>query len=343
MNKETKKIVIAGVILAVVALFILVIQEPKGTGSISGRVIAEDTGQGVAGVNVKAVRKGNLDSESAAKVDKYRLNSLNLLTAKRALPSVKGTTDKDGRYVLEGAEAGKYVIYFKATNQRYLDAQKQRCLDLHDGEKVVNKDYILRIGGSVSGTIYGSDGRTPLSGVWATAEVQGREKGAGVNDSTRSMLTDGNGRYLLQGLPDSDACIITIEAPGYERLTRKIKIEKGKATADINFIIDKPVVYEDGPTGISVHVQYPIKAHYISLTNELGERMGEFYTDENRAFSSKKILSPGVYKMTIYRPAELGVGDIEIKGILVKEGKKTILNVELNKREPKTWKSYTCE
>jgi|WetSurMetagenome_2_1015567.scaffolds.fasta_scaffold00699_6 hypothetical protein len=350
-----QKWTVAGLFLVVVFIFLLAFgiyngSTLRGSGVISGRVIAEDTGQGVAGVKVTAIKYSEIDLSGRQKKENSGLNLTNIALAKRALFSVEGITDKDGFYVLERFESGKYGISFNPESKYYLDRQEPICLALDKDETVVNKDHILRIGGSVSGAVYGSDGKEPMNGVWVTALVMGTEEGpAGLNDSTRSMQTGVSGKYLLQGLPDSDVCIITIEAPGYETLTKKVKIRKGKVTANVNFRVEKPMVFEDGATGILVSVKSAedksaLRNIHIMLWKESKKEVGnkDGNTDENGQYSITGI-PPGIYELSIFRGKSHGYWWDTKKGILVKEGKTTIVKVELNKREPKQWKRSKCE
>jgi hypothetical protein len=338
-----RKWIVAGILLAVLGLLLLAsCTSEKGSGTISGRVIAEDTRDGVAGVTVSAVREGKLEPESGSGVS--------ISPHKRALFTVEGVTDNNGWYELKGLKSGKYAVFFNTKDRRYIDAQKQRCLDVHEAEKIKLKDFILRIGGSVSGTIYGPDGKAPLSGVLVTAKIPGTEAGSGgYNESFRSMETAGNGQYLLHGLPDSNSCIVTIEAPEFEPLTRKVKIQIGKVTSDINFKVDKRLIYVDGATGILVNVKasedkLPLSKIHITFWNNSTKTDGykDGNTDENGQYLISGI-SAGLHQLSIFRRGSLGDGWDERNNILVKEGKTVIVNVELDKREPKKWKDYTCE
>jgi len=331
------------IILIVIAAFLFLVEQlPSGTVVISGRGIAEDTGQGVAGVTVSAVRQGNLDPKSG--------DGAGITFHKRELFSVNGVTDNNGRYELKGLESGKYAVYFITKEQRYIDAQKQRCLDVRVAEKIELKDFILRIGGSISGTVYGADGKTPLRGVRVTATVLGTEEGqGGVNDSSRSMQTDDNGKYALHGLPDSSDCVITLAMPGYEPLTRKVKIKKGKGVSNVNFKVKEPMVYKDGETGVLVNVisaedKAPLSNIHISLWDVSKEINGN--KDGNTDTNGQSLITgipAGLHSLSVFRKSAWGSGWIKKEGILVKEGKIAIVNVELDKRERKKWKHYTCE
>jgi hypothetical protein len=152
--------------------------------SISGTVIGEDTQQGLDGVTVVALK----------------IDSQNYFQAK---------TDTKGKYVLTNLSPGKYNIGFEKSD--YISTKPYYEIVLPKGKNVVNVNHIMKRGGSVSGTIFKADGVTPMLDVKITVEVHDAPADIVY---FRGQFTDDSGKFFLQGLPESNNCVVTAEIPG---------------------------------------------------------------------------------------------------------------------------------
>jgi len=274
--------------------------------SISGRVIAEDTGTGLANVTIVATLVG---------------------------PSHEGhcyaSTDAKGVYVLADLEPGTYLIGFQNEDDYYVDEDPHVEVVLPKGKHVVNVNHVLTLGGSVSGTVYESDGMTPMADVGVYASVSGIQQDW--IDDSKYESTGIDGKYLLQGLPESDNCTIEIIVLGHAHLTKTAKISKGVITNNVNFSINW-----DDITGINGHVRSSIDGKAIGnarvdLTDVSGNEIGYARTDESGKYSIVGA-TPGVYEVTAYWPE--GNDWIDKRGILVESGKSTLVNFDFDKTAP---------
>jgi len=276
--------------------------------SISGKVIAEDNGQGIAGIGVLAVMLESNEHYYA-------------------------TTDVSGKYVLKNLKPGTYKIGFSKRSS-YVSVKPVLKVVLPKGKNVVNANYVLKLGGSVSGIVYGADGVTPLNHVKVSAEVPTSQPEWVMNfDFT---FTDNNGRYLLQGLPVSDNCVVDVEILGHAPLTKTARITKGETTKNVNF-----VVKWDDITGVSGYVKSliddkPVEGVGITLSDQSGNPIATAITYGTGRYSIVGV-SPGIYKVTALWPslrAKIPGNVIEKTNILIEQGKSTVVNFEFNKPVP---------
>jgi Carboxypeptidase regulatory-like domain len=274
--------------------------------SISGRIIAEDTGTGLANVTVWAILVGGGHGD-------YHY----------------GSTDTGGVYVLKDLNPGTYLIGFSKENDSYLNEKPHAEIVLQKGKHAVNVNHVLTPGGSVSGTVYQSDGTTPMAGIGVYASVSGTQESW--IEYSKYSPTDIDGKFLLRGLPQSDDCTVEIMVPGHARLTKTVKTSKGKVTGNVNFIVNW-----DDATGINGYVTSsvdgnPVKNAKVDLTDSSGNDIGTARTDDSGKYSIVAVL-PGVYGVTAFWPE--GDSWIEKKNISVKYGKSTIVNFEFDKPAP---------
>jgi|WetSurMetagenome_2_1015567.scaffolds.fasta_scaffold13053_3 hypothetical protein len=230
----TKKWIIIGLIMAL--SFVPGICNADIETSISGHVTGEDTGSGVADVYVVAYRGGAKGIAAFAK------------------------TDKNGLYVLKNLLPDKYGLFFVKEKSNYLIMMKALIIDLPRGKNIVNANYVLKLGGAVSGTVYDFDGVTPLGGVTVLAKVPG-DLEMGI-DGIRAVTTDAGGGYILQGLPESDVCDVKVNILGETKQIKRIQILKGQITRDVNFVVKR-----DDTNGIAGRIK--TAATYIYRVPEI--------------------------------------------------------------------------
>jgi hypothetical protein len=305
----TKTIFIAAYVLIFIAIAIFIVC-PDATAavysSISGRVIAEDTGKGLANVTIVATLVG---------------------------PSHKGycyaSTDATGVYVLTDLEPGTYLIGFYKENDFYVNEEPHVEVVLPKGKHVVNVNHVLTLGGSISGTVYQSDGTTPMAEVGVHASVSGMQQSW--IDNSKYSATGVDGKFLLQGLPQSDNCGIEIMVPGHARMTKTVRITKGTVTANVNF-----TVKWDDVTGINGYIKSsvdgkPIKETDVYLRDSSGRDIGYARTDDTGMFSIVGV-TPGAHDVVAFWPE--GGGWIKKKNILIQSGKSIVVNFEFDKPAP---------
>jgi hypothetical protein len=276
-------------------------------GAISGTVIAEDTGQGVSGLSVLAVAfsPGSQTHHYAA-------------------------TDANGIFVLKDLEPGAYAISFKGPDSLYIFDAESLMVTLPVGKNVVNANYVLKLGGSVSGAAYDSDGVTPLANAWVSALVQ--DSLAGPRGVFKARLTAGDGRFLLQGLPQSDSCVVQLSVHGHAVLGKTVAVTAGSTTHDVNFLLKW-----DDVTGVMGHVTSsvdgsPIGDAEIVLRGSSGEEVGNAYTDAAGGYSITGV-PPGVYSATAYWPTG-EFDNLHQGGITIASGSQVPLDFQFNAPGP---------
>lgn len=273
--------------------------------SISGKVIGEDTGLGVKDVDVSVTDINN----------KYKYFA---------------TTDGKGSYILKDVTPGTYKVGFSIGKSPYISVRPYLKIVVTKGKNVINANHILRLGGSISGTIYDSDGITPLNEIKVSAEVPNAQP-AWVRNFDGGF-TDSNGKFLLQGLPDSDNCIVKVEVMNHAPLIKRVKTTKSSITENVNFVLKW-----DDITGISGYVRSSvdnktIEGIRIILWDMSGNAIVNAITDKTGRYSIVG-LPPGTYKLTalwlrfIPKPDE----KIDKENIMVKKGKSTRVDIIFDK------------
>jgi hypothetical protein len=307
----TKTIFIAAYVLIFIAIAIFIVC-PDATAavysSISGRVIAEDTGQGLSGVSVEA----------------------SLLVGEQG-GRYYGTTNDKGVYALNDLAPGTYLVGFSKQGSLYVSESPHVEVVLPKGKHLVNVNYILQLGGAISGAVYGADGMTPLSDVGLYANVQNLQQEW--VKSSQYGGTDADGKFLLQGLPQSDNCSLEVIAHGHAHVIKTVKITKGTITGNTNFTVKWNDI-----TGINGYVRSSIDGKLITnarveLADLSGNEIGYTRTDESGKYSIVGV-TPGIYEATAYWPE--GDDWIDKTNILVESGKSTLTNFDFDKAAPVT-------
>jgi hypothetical protein len=276
--------------------------------SISGKVIAEDTRQGIAGVSVVTQR------EEDGKYGK----------------SYSATTNEKGIYVLNDLKTGTYLLGFSKDGSPYISVNPYLKVILPVGKNVVNVNHTLILGGSVSGAIsYKASGPVPSDEAMVMAKVPNTPK-EWVNENGDLISISQGGRFLLQGLPESDNCIVTVEAHSIYKQTKTVKIQKGKITENVNFVINW-----DDITGISGTVKSsidnrPFISFGILLRDMSGNAVAQTITDATGKYYIRSV-PPGVYIVNVLHIAIPREEWIEKNNIIVEQGKSTEVNFEFNK------------
>ncbi|MDP6455794.1 MAG: carboxypeptidase regulatory-like domain-containing protein [SAR202 cluster bacterium] len=191
-----------------------------GGGSISGRVTSAATGQGIPGAQINAFNEsGGNGTQSGA----------------------------DGSYWIDGLAAGKYRIEANAPGfaAQYFDNvaewDKATLVEVVVGQNKPNHNFSLGAGGAIAGTIYQSNGVTPIVGAHVHAEPS---QGGGGNSTMSGPL----GRYKIESLAPGDYRI-DARAPGYasqfyfagskSASSTLVRVKAGETAKDIDFKLEK--------------------------------------------------------------------------------------------------------
>lgn len=157
----------------ILAFFMPLMTFAETTGSISGTVVAEDTGLPIIDTYVSAINSDMGGGESA-------------------------TTDSNGNYTITGLDAGNYTVQAGSSGP-YVGEYFENIYNPNNASLVpisLNTDTIVNFQlakeGTISGTIVAEDTGTPLAGIQVRVE-------AGYNQSG-SATTDVVGNYTITGL-----------------------------------------------------------------------------------------------------------------------------------------------
>jgi protocatechuate 3,4-dioxygenase beta subunit len=156
-----------------------VVLSMKKGGGFTGRVLDPQLGTGVANANVSYQAPGLQGGGGGGFARQAGGNASNTTT-----------TDADGRFTFDGTPEGKVMV--TASHPDYLDVTQE--VDL---SKQSSADLTLGTGGSISGTVVGQDGRTPIPGAQVSLNQEGDTRFGFGGNSTRS---DGSGNFLFEHL-----------------------------------------------------------------------------------------------------------------------------------------------
>ncbi|RME42212.1 MAG: hypothetical protein D6791_18300 [Chloroflexi bacterium] len=245
---------------------VVTVLDPSTFGSISGRVTANDTGEGLEGLPVIA---GNPE-----------------LRIRRA-----ARTDADGNYTIEGLPPGEYIVGVQARRTPYLgeiyeDAHspdEATPVTVTEGANTPDIDFGLDRGAEISGQVTDQETGEPLAGIpifvrrvpaaegtniepaapaIAPQALPAPERGPQSGPSTRpgpgtpghrkphpAAVTNEAGEYTVQGLPTGDYIVAAAgvrqgygiefweEAATPEEATPVVIEELGQTVTGINFTL----------------------------------------------------------------------------------------------------------
>ena len=267
MNKRYLLGFTAGFLLAVGSAWVS-IAHAAIYSSISGHVIAEDTGKGVPGMEV-VLMQGEWEK------------------------GVK--TDANGFYIFDSLDPGEYHLFFDSMsiiNTNYYVKNGKAIIHISSGKNITNQNFILSVGGSISGQVFQNNGDTPYSGSDIVIEVWDG------NTGKRITLSDANpdGTFFIQGIRPTDNAVVGINPTGYYSTQLKyIQIVKGQTTSNVNFTLPPN---DTGITGtvIDADTNIPIQQATIAIYNSSGSIVTTTGSDVNGSY---KIfgLPPGTYTL----------------------------------------------
>ena len=293
MSKRTLRA--AGVLFSMLILSLFLFSDISADiySSISGRVIAEDTGEGVADIFVTLFYG---ESQKFA------------------------TTDKNGFYIFKDIRPGNYPILFGATDY-YIAEMEAIEVTVPRGKNVVNVNKVLKLGGAVSGQVFYSDGITPVVGATVSYNSHDPKLRDGAD------ITNENGRYLIEGIAPTDNAEIEVSVLGYYHIKKQnITITKGQTTENINFILPSTETGVSG-TVIDSETGLPIEDALASLEDSSGKTVGEARTDASGKYSIVGV-PPGTYGISAFS-TEHQIS--KFQNIVVIDKKITIFDISLTK------------
>ena len=219
-------------------------QSVAATGAISGTVVAED---GVA-----------LDGATVY-----------LLIEHGGCPSVVETTDADGRFAFRGAQAGTYRLRAEKAGyltQMYGEQQTGphgfgRAVILTSVHPRQSVEMVLpRAAGTISGTVYGEDGRPLPTGGYVFFE----------DEQHHDVSTTGlpNGRFSVSNLPPGR---YYVSAKRYSAAARQVVGDEWYYPGTTDKQLAELVTLGDAPTYVDIHFGRPeLPSIMVTVRTEQG-------------------------------------------------------------------------
>ncbi len=271
-------------------------------GSISGKVISEDSSIGLEGIAVDAKLKDKNFSD-------VRYGTV---------------TDKNGKYVLNNLKEGSYALTFSAVSSRYITPEKAQIeVALQKGKKLTNVNFVLPFGASISGVVLEADGITPIRNIFVNYSINSPDPAWG--SIFGGTDTDENGSFHFSGLPKTDSLSITVEILGHASVRKSFKVARGQEIRNVTFVVKR-----DDVTGVhgvvrSLSDKRPIKDATVIIRNLSGGDGGSTSTDSEGKYSLVG-LTPGNYKITAFEPR----GESYVtRNILIEFGRSTEVNFDI--------------
>lgn len=285
MIKKIALLILISALLTVIALTLFFPRALEATifGTIKGQVIAEDTGKGVENVEIQLFEAINGGIFGVTWSDKNGNFAFELL--------------KENRYYLEFTPPDPYVqdesvIPLKVKPE--FPGDKRQFISVWKG-KIFYFRKILKVGGSISGTIYKKTKGTitPLDSAYVRLQPND------IESRGESLRTNQTGQYKFSRLDPNETYRILCFFPGYALKKGGIyKVVAGQELTKIDIIFDF-----DDLTGIEVTITSsadgsPVKEAYGSIfPREQNIIVGNYTTDENGK-GSVFGLEPGIYTIT---------------------------------------------
>ena len=290
-----KLLMVVSSILVILSLFIFSDLNADIYSSISGRVIAEDTGEGVADVRVNIYFEG---TQRGVK------------------------TDKNGFYIFEDLRPGSYSIIPRVSEGNYY-VEKRVEVEVPKGKNVVYVNIVLKVGGKISGQVFYNDSVTPVDHAGIDIIDQNSQTAIG------GGYTDENGSFFIQGIPPTDNADVKVSVFGYYFIKKQnITITKGQTTENINFILPSTETGVSG-TVTDAETNLPIEDVLVVLVDSSGYPIiGETYTDTSGKYSIVGI-PPGTYGIWAHT-VDYEVSDKTF--IIIEDKKISVFDISLQKK-----------
>jgi hypothetical protein len=174
------------------------VEQPRGTASLTGRVVAADTGRPVRRATVQVAGDSLPRGQSAV-------------------------TDENGWYVLRNLPAGVYTVsaskngFVRLFHGQQRPSQPRRRVPLRDGEQLKAIDVYLARGSVITGHVYDEAGEPLVGALVRVARQDHRSDGALV--SAGQDRTDDRGQYRVFGLQPGRYYVSVVPTSGLAGLT----------------------------------------------------------------------------------------------------------------------------
>jgi len=182
-------------------------------------------------------------------------------------------------------------------------------------------EKVLRLGGSISGTVYKKEnGISPLAGAYVSTLSKR-------NDS-KGKETDSEGSYKIEALEPGRAYLVSVSFFGYAmKHIDGVRVEAGEETSGIDFNIDfTDRTGVEGTVTSSVDGK-PVRHAYVYVIRE-NEFVTSVHTDEDGKYSVLA-LEPGIYTLRASIASYEPKPSIK-EHIYVEKGKVTTVNFSLD-------------
>ena len=270
--------------------------------TISGHVLEAGTNNPVAGQAVTAVK---MDSEETL--------------------VLRGVTNEKGLYVLEGATSGTYLVDLKELFRTgYYSEKNFNEVVVVAGKNIVNNNFTVKKGASISGRVLKGDKTTPYVGVRVKGLAFFGEKFFRIYGKTNE-----NGFYKINGMPDTDNAAVVAEVPGAAaKAIEGISLVGGEETKNQDIVVVKDAstfsvkgrvvsaISNEGIGKVSI---------FIANINLDAKSVAVVSTDANGCFEVYG-LQPGKYDFNLM-PMSMEYESLKKEGVELKEGE-TPLEIE---------------
>lgn len=182
----------------------------KKGGTLSGRVLDPRRGTGVANATVGwQAAAGDSPNRMAA-----------MIASRMTGGDTDTTTDADGRFTFDGLPDGKVVL--SAAHPDFLDVTKEVAADSD------NVDITLSVGGTISGSVVGRDGRSPVAGAQVSLRALG-DTGMGWGGETEPVRADAAGTFLFEHLR-AGRYMVSAESPSGQTRPKEVVLTENQRT-----------------------------------------------------------------------------------------------------------------
>src|SRR5262249_4411813 len=141
-----------------------------------------------------------------------------------------GVTDDDGAFSYDEVAPGGVELRAEAPRHQ---AAELKGLEAKPGQELAGVEVVLPAAATVGGGVVAAGGR-PVPGAAVTVASAGSARA--INFSDLFAQTDGDGRYILEGVPPGTRTL-EARAEGYRRAVRDLEVKEGDTTAD--FTLDQ--------------------------------------------------------------------------------------------------------
>lgn len=290
----------------------------KGSGTVTGRVVAGDPPEPVTGLFVVAIPKGDGGPMGM-------MTALGMGVEKRTLHT------PDGRFTLENLTPGTYT--FKITADGFVPARIEET-ELVPGQPLDLGEIRLDRGATLRGLVLDKTSKAPLGGAAILIE-----EGGGIAAMLKQMdpsqradaVTGPDGRFTLTGIPPGPLTL-RVETDRHAPAKTTLEVQAGVPVADLTIDV--------GPGGsiegiVRDKAGLPLAGQMITATTGFGTSMRLMTTTDEVGHYRLEHVAPGDY-MVIAMPMPSGeqgdaaqaemMSKMQMQSTKVEEGQIAVLN-----------------